>query len=188
MNEGGRLAEYDVSSDALVAQLGASSVGVGGFSLGVAEGHATGEGEVYVGASGEGVSVLGVGVCGTVECATAQGEWKGTDTPNGSFIYNEGGEQVGLMEGLAVDNSSSPTDWAKGDVFVATTSNYTGANLNVDVVDVFKPEAGGKEKYVTQLTGESVGGESFEPRTRDFGSGAVAVSEASGDVMVVNQG
>ena len=73
-------------------------------------------------------------------------------------------------------------------MFVTTTSNYRGANSNVDVVNVFRPEAGGKEKYVTQLTGESVGGESFEPSTQDYGSGAVAVSEVNGDVMVVNHG
>ncbi len=185
VNEGSRLVEYDVSSDVLVAQLGASSVGVGGFSLGVAEGHATGEGEVYVGASGEAVGVLGVGGCGTVACASLQREWKGVDTPNGSFIYNKSSERVGLMEGVAVDNSTSAADWAKGDVFVATTSNYTGANFNVDVVDVFKPEAGGKEKYVAQLTNESVGGEAFEPFAPG-GSGAVAVSAVNGDVMVVN--
>ncbi len=186
VNEGSRLAEYDASSDALVAQLGASSVGLEGFSLGVAEGHATGEGEVYVGASNEAVGVLGVGGCGTVECATLQQEWKGADTPNKSFIYNEGSEQVGLMEGIAVDNSTSAADWAKGDVFVATTSNYAGANQNVDVVDVFKPEAGGKEKYVTQLTGASIEGEAFEPYAKGGSSGAVAVSPANGDVMVVN--
>ena len=187
VNEGSRIAEYDASTDALVAQLGASSVGLGGFSLGVAEGHATGEGEVYVGASGEGVGVLGVGACGTVACATLQKEWKGADTPNGSFIDNKSSEQVGLMEGVTVDNSTSATDWAKGDVFVATTSNSSGANLNVDVVDVFKPEAGGKEKYVAQLTSESVGGEAFEPFTLAH-SGAVAVSDGNGDVMVINNG
>jgi hypothetical protein len=185
VNEGSRLAEYDASSDALVAQLGASAVGLGGFTLGIAEGHATGEGEVYVGASGEGVSVLGVGGCGTVACATLQREWKGADTPNGSFIYNKSSEQVGLMEGIAVDNSTSAADWAKGDVFVATTSDYTGANQNVDVVDVFKPEADGKEKYVAQLTNESIQGEAFEPYAKG-GSGAVAVSAVNGDVMVVN--
>jgi hypothetical protein len=179
VNEGSRLAEYDASSDALVSQLLPSSVGLEGFGFGVAVGHGTGETEMYTGTSGEAIGVLGVGSCGTVECAVLQKEWKGTDTPNKSFIYNESGEQVGNIRNLAIDNSASSADWAKGDVFVSTSTNYRGANQNVDVVDVFKPEAGGGEKYVTQLSGALLGGEPFEP-------GSVAVSEVDGDVLVVN--
>jgi hypothetical protein len=187
VNEGARLVEYDASTDAFIAELPASQVGLSGFSAGIAVGHAAGETELYVGASGEAIGVLGIGACGTVACATLQGEWSGTDTPNGSFIYNENKVGVGGITGVAVDGSTSASDWAKGDVFVSTVSGYSGANLNVDVVDVFQPEAGGKEKYVAQLTNASIGGERFEPYGFS-GEGSVAVSGVNGDVAVVNQG
>jgi WD40-like Beta Propeller Repeat len=192
VNEGSRLAEYNASSDVPAGELPASKVALAGFgftgiagsSLGIAVGHATGETELYVGTgSTETVGVLGVGACGTLECATLQGEWSGADTPNGSFVKN-GSETEGTIGGVAVDNSSSVADWAKGDVFVSTFNIY-GNDPNVDVVDVFKPEAGGKEEYVTQLNSASVGGESFVPHTIGTAE-AVAVSEVNGDVMVVN--
>jgi hypothetical protein len=184
VNEGTRLVEYDAATDAFIAELPASQVGLSGFSAGIAVGHATGETELYVGAGGEAIGVLGIGACGTVACATLQSEWKGEDTPNGSFVDNENKEGVGGISGVAVDGSTSASDWAKGDVFVSATSN-SGANPTMDVVDVFTPEAGGKEKYITQLTNASVGGEPFEPYAF-FNQGTVVVSELSGDVMVVN--
>ncbi len=184
VNEGGQLVEYDASSDALVAQLSAASLGLEGFSAGVA----VSGGEVYVGVSGDAVLVLGIGACGTVECATVRGEWKGAKTPNGSFVENESGEQEGTINGVAVDNSTSATDWAKGDVFVAVESG----NSNLDVVDVFDPKAakapGEEPPLVAQLTSASVDGEPFEPEIFFAGSGeTVAVSGVNGDVMVVNQ-
>ncbi len=182
VNEGGRLAEYDASSDALLAQLSASSLGLEGFSSGVA----VSGGEVYVGVSRDAVAVLGIGACGTVECATVQGEWKGAKTPNGSFVDNESGEQAGTINGVAVDNSTSATDWAKGDVFVAVR----GSSSNLDVVDVFDPKAaqapGEEPPLVAQLTSASVENGPFEPNTFG-GSDVMAVSSANGDVMVANE-
>ncbi len=87
-------------------------------------------------------------------------EWKGEDTPSGSFS--------GAL--VAVDRSTSLSDPAAGDVYVA--------NRFGNAVDVFKPEAGGKEEYVTQLTGEGAPSEPFQPIN-------VTVDEANGDVLVV---
>jgi hypothetical protein len=184
VDEGSRLAEYDASSDALLAQLSPSSVGLPGFT-GIAAGQAGGETQLYARAGaqlgGEGIAVLGVGACGTVECASVKGQWSGAGTPAGSFFPNENGFTA-LFTGVAVDNSASLTDWAKGDVFVATLWQYRGEGLDTDVVDVFKPADnanGYKEEYVTQLNASSVGGETFEPED-------VAVSEVNGDVIVDN--
>jgi hypothetical protein len=91
------------------------------------------------------------------------GEWYGEDTPSGSFENTS----------VALDSSTSLSDPAAGDVYVA--------DLSHGVVDVFRPEAGGKEKYLTQLTGEGTPpGEPFAPKK-------VAVDEANGNVLVVNQ-
>ncbi len=93
------------------------------------------------------------------------GEWTGADTPSGSF--------KGAFT-IAVDNSTSLSDPAAGDVYLADSGH--------SVVDVFKPEPGGKEKYLTQLTGEGTPAGAFGEPTQ------VAVDEANGDVLVADEG
>lgn len=126
--------------------------GVGGFSLAV--NHATGE--VYAS-------------FGEVNVFSAAGEhlatWRGEDTPSKSFGDREGS--------VAMDNSTNPSDPAAGDVYVSDGGDR--------VVDVFKPEPGGKEKYLTQLTGAGTPGGSFAfPRD-------ISVDTATGNLLVVDQ-
>ena len=75
---------------------------------------------------------------------------------------------------VAVDESTSLTDWAKGDTF-----EVVGAGRTIGgVVDVFEPEGGGKRKLVGQLTGTSPS-EPFE-----FLQPLVAINDTNGDVIV----
>ncbi|HEY5193987.1 MAG TPA: hypothetical protein VIJ39_08990 [Solirubrobacteraceae bacterium] len=70
---------------------------------------------------------------------------------------------------VAVDESTSLTDWARGDTYEVIPSE--------NVVDVFEPEAGGKRKLVAQLKGNSPS-EPFEFVIN------VAVDSANGYVIV----
>ncbi|HWX44627.1 MAG TPA: NHL repeat-containing protein [Solirubrobacteraceae bacterium] len=149
---------FDAGTGAFVSQF-EQAPGLPGQPSGVAVGHATGEPLVYVGDKSG--SPLGVDVF-SADGAHLTG-WNGADTPEGNF----GAEGV---RGLAVDNSNSLSDWAAGDVYVRGRS----------VVDVFKPEAGGAEKYVTQLTGVSPG-EPFKSPEQ------VAIDESNGDVLVADE-
>jgi hypothetical protein len=76
---------------------------------------------------------------------------------------------------VAVDESTSLTDWAKGDVYEVVG----GGKPSGDVVDVFEPEAGGKRKLVAQLTGTS-------PSKPFEYLGVVAVNNLNGDLIVNN--
>jgi hypothetical protein len=127
--------------------------------LGLAVGQSAGEPEpdLYVAEYNGGAAV---GVYG--ESGTKLGAWSGAETPAKSF---------GVISHVAADNSQSLTDWAAGDVYVSDPEH--------GVVDVFKPAAGGKEKYVAQLTGPGPG-EAFT------NLGQVAVNAANGDVLVVD--
>ena len=102
-----------------------------------------------------------------------QGTWNGADTPLKTFSTENG------ITGVAVDNSEDLFDWAAGDVYVALGAQREAGTgrCRKNVVDVFKPEAGGGEKYVGQLPG---------PHGGDFGPGdhSIAVDEANGDVIV----
>ena len=89
--------------------------------------------------------------------------WTGADTPQTNFGFGYS------LVGIGVDNSTSLTDWAAGDIYVADSEQK--------LVDVFKPEAGGKEKYVTQITGTA-------PGTPFVRLDCIAVSSATGDVLV----
>ncbi len=166
--------EFNASSGKWELQLEHIGDGYGYDEVyGVAAGLSTGEREVYV-TAGETVAVFGL-------AGKLQATWTGADTPGGSF--------KGYASGLAVDSSTSALDEHEGDVYVGTSGG---------VVDVFEPQAGGKEKYVTQLTGTCpiegtvVGaatceGEEIVP----FGSGEerevrVAVDPANGDVLVAD--
>ncbi len=133
---------------------------------GVVVGHSTGEAQLYVAGDiyPEGKPLGGVAVL------TPQGSlksvWNGADTPAGSFGCFECGGPVSL----AVDDSTSLTDSAAGDVYVEDERN--------NVVDVFKPQAGGGEKYVTQLTGPEPPSVLFPHLT------SIAVDQTNGDVIV----
>jgi hypothetical protein len=128
---------------------------------GIAFGSAAGEMEMYLGQRlfpplGDiaGVNVFAAGSCGKLECATLQKElWRGAAAPS-PF---EG------VSGVAVDHSTSPGDWASGDVFVVATANGEG------VVDVFEPRSDHEEHYVGQVTGTL---------------GPIAVSGFNGDLVV----
>lgn len=151
--------EYDFTSQ-LPPQSGPGQT----RDAGIAFGSAAGEVEMYLGqrlfppfGDTTGVNVFTVGSCGNLECATLQKElWRGAGAPS-PF------EDVG---GVAVDHSTSPGDWASGDVFVAATAN------GESVVDVFEPQSDHEEHYVEQVTGRP---------------GPIAVSGFNGDMVVGDQ-
>jgi hypothetical protein len=153
----GRFDAFEASSGAFVSQLSLQG-GPGELERGIALGGSTGETELYAGSGAGVVGVFGDGPCGSLECATLQKEWTGADTPSGSF---------GIILDVAVDHSLG----GGGDVFVDASSG--------SAIDVFRPEAGGKEEYVGQLTGTSPS-EPFAFPTK------VAVSGFNGDVVVLD--
>jgi hypothetical protein len=144
-----RIDEFDTSTHAFLKQFDHPAAPVYAAQFGIAVGHATGEPQVYVGAGGE---TSGVVVPFDAEGHQLGSPWVGEDTPAGSFSGQEGG---GHLESVAVDNDSTTLlgDWAAGDVLVETRSQAFHRFPAVNVIDVFKSEAGGKEKYITQLTG-----------------------------------
>ncbi len=114
---------------------------------GIALGSAASEPEMYIG-SPAGLSAFTVGSCALLECTTFQKLWEGTAAPS-PF---EG------VSGVAVDHSTSPGDWASGDVYVNTGG----------VIDIFEPQAGEEGEYKEQITGTS---------------GPIAVSGFNGDLI-----
>jgi hypothetical protein len=132
----------------------------------IAFGTITGETELYLGTKEENglkegeVAIFGVGSCKNLECATLQNEIKGT--PGGSF-----GSEV---EDVAVDESSSPMDWAKGDIFIVPEKNFAG-----NVIDIFKPLPGGGAEYKTAIQNLTKQAE------------RIAISEFSGDIVVLEK-
>ena len=139
---------------------------------GIAFGTAAGETEMYLGQEEHGIGVFGVSLsCGSLtslECTSLQKEWTGETVPSppGSF------ERV---TDVAVDHSTSPGDWASGDVFVDDARG--AAALGHNVIDIIEPQAGGQEKYITDVTGPS--------QTEHFGEPtSIAVSGDNGDLVV----
>jgi hypothetical protein len=160
-----RVDEFNAESGAFLSQL-PQVAGVEELRHGIAVGHATGEAQIYVVGeeSGEGV-VLVFDAAGHL-----LGKWTGADTHSTAFGCVLCG---GDAPRVAVDNSTSLGDWAAGDVYVSDTPN--------DVVDVFRPESGGKEKLVTELTGASAG-KPFK------GPAGIAASGFNGDLLVLDEG
>jgi hypothetical protein len=154
-----RVDKYNSATGAFISQFAHSQSNHNQY-LDVAVGHLASEPEpqVYL-AEYEGGPSVGV----YSESGAKQATWTGAETPAKSW--------GGLIYSLAVDNSASLTDWAAGDVYVADVANK--------VVDVFHPEAGGKEKYVTQLKGTSLSEPFSSPE-------AVTVNETNGDVVVID--
>jgi hypothetical protein len=144
VGEDGRVDEFNASGG-FVSQL----LGPGAES--VAVGHANGEAQLY--ASGRTAPGREVSVFDLMTKAQI-GAWTGAGTPSGSFgLY-------GGIRDVAVDNSSDLADEARGDVYVADAAirpcvapGCAFPPQDEEAVDVFEPQAGGEEKYVTQLTG-----------------------------------
>lgn len=162
------LNRFNASSGAFISQFPkVSSL----FSLkhGVAVGHATGESEVYV--AGDEPSEEGSkGVVAVFDTAgTLKSVWNGANTPSKTFGCLGCGRAEGGL--VAIDNSSNPTNG--GDVYVASPVQ--------GVVDIFKPEAGGKEpeQVVGQLTGTEPGVPFADPT-------GVVVDGSSGNVLVID--
>ena len=134
--------------------------------LGVAVGHLAGEPEpqLYVAEYDSGGPGPAVGVYSTA--GVRKGTWTGAETLAGPF---------GVIFTVAVDDSTSLTDWAAGNAYVPVGSQK--------VVDVFKPVAGGAEKYVTQLTGTCATPASCTENTFNAPR-QVVVDSANGDVLV----
>ncbi len=159
---GFRVEEFNATTGKHISQFAFATPGSGADYLAVAVGHLAGEPEpqVYLSEEAEsGGSSIGV----YSESGAKLASWTGAEMPAKSLSH--------FVTGLAVDNSTSLADSAAGDVYAA--------DPGAGVVDVFKPQIGGKEKYVTQLTGTSP--------TEPFNFAnqlAVAVNNVNGDVMV----
>jgi hypothetical protein len=187
VEETGRLDKFQdesaLTSDPFLSQLPAQGA-VADLDYGVALGSSTGEPEMYVGARAASglessvVAVFGSGSCSFLGCTSLQSVWNGSDTPSGSFA-EVAGSVVGEVRDVAVDHSAAATDWAQGDVFVATHSKFTGSDPQFNVVDIFHPKVDGGEEYMTELTGRS-------PSEPFSGPEEVAVSGFNGDVVVVD--
>jgi hypothetical protein len=148
--------EFDSSGSFVSPQIGGGILSEQ-YGRNVAVNHATGE--VYVADSEQDV-VYAFSAAGVL-----LETWRGADTPNGSF----GGGFVHV----AMDNSTSLSDPMAGEVYVSDSSQHK-------VVDVLKPEAGGKEKYLTQLTGVGAPSGFSSPFE-------LAVNEANGELLVANR-
>ena len=178
---GSRVDEFDATSGAFASpQLREEEV-VSHLETGVAVGHLTGEEEVYVGAGREGEDVVAVfGPDGKL-----QHVWSGANTPNKSFTQSAG-QRLGVLTGVAVDSSTGGE--ASGDVYVVTFGDSQAFN----VVDVFRPVAGGAEppEVVSQLTGtcETPGTSCSGGEVVPFNSpSGVAVSGFNGNVFVTDR-
>jgi hypothetical protein len=168
--ESTRVDEFGAETGVFEAQL-AQAPSLGELDRGVAVGHVTGAREVYAASSG----ALGVfGPSGDLQDA-----WTG---------FSEGGAE---LNGVAVDNTTgSLTDWAAGDVYVASGVEG-GGGLNV--VDVFVPLAGGAQPAspVVQLRGTcatpGMSCSTAEQEEHAFvDPTGVSVAQGSGELLVID--
>jgi hypothetical protein len=168
-----RIDEFAAATGAFISQPITSPAGVSFTAAdgpaGVAIGHATGESELYVGER----TSQGTAVAVYSESGTLEGTWTGAETPAGAFAATG---SLSEREDVAVDNSTDPLDEHKGDVYVSYCSEAKGSGSSV--VDIFHPEADGKEHYVGQIIGASPS-EPFKCVRR------MAVDSATGDVIVI---
>jgi hypothetical protein len=165
-----RVDEFDAATGAFLAQPIVNpehvAFGVGSdATAGVAVGHAAGKTQVYLGERTSGVPAVGV----YSESGALTATWTGVATPAGSFSSEE--------LDVAIDDSTDALDEDKGDVYVASHGQFGAPG----VVDVFHPEADGKEHYVGQITGPS-------PSKPFANVNKVAVNAANGDVAVLAEG
>ncbi len=155
-----RVDRFDATTGAFLSQFAHAKEDAPEY-LGVALGHLAGASEPQAYLAEFEAGLGRVGVYG--ESGTKLGSWTGAETPAGSF---------GVLFGVAVDDSTSLTDWAAGDVYVPDEQHK--------VVDVFHPEADGKEHYVTQLPAPEPGGVAVPFSAPQ----KVAVDAATGEVLV----
>ncbi len=146
--EGSRVDEFNASTGECIGQLKYPGTTEKTYRGGIAIGHSTGEREAYVGLSeyviGEERTPGVVAVFGP--SGVVQHVWTGANTPDGSFA-NSGPGGHRDINGVTVDEARSLSDWASGDIIVATEHG---------LIDVFKPVAGGAEpptEDVWQLKG-----------------------------------
>ncbi len=171
-----RVDELSAATGACVSQLPPAQLsGLAESDKGIALADVGAETELYLGALERGtsrpvVAAFGVGPCGNLGCASLQAMWTGADTPAGRFgeEHRGGGE----VDDVALDASTSSSDWAAGDVFVLANGPTAG------VVDIFKPEVAGGEKYVAQVSGTAIG-QPFSSATE-----RMAVSGFNGELAV----
>lgn len=178
--EGARVDEFNASTGACLGQLKYPSANEKLYRGGIAIGHSTGEREAYVGLS-EYASTRGV-VAVFGPSGAVQHVWTGANTPDGSFAHSSPGQHAEI-NGVAADEDHSLSDWASGDVIVATERG---------LVDVFKPTAGGAEpppENVWQLRGTcgTVGTVCSGAGVVAFANPhAVAVDQETGELFVVD--
>lgn len=154
------------SSNAFKTQAGSGFLS-GGYTRGVAVDDATGD--IYVGDSNHSeVFVMKPDGKGGYEGLSPA--WTGTNSKAGTF----GGGCCYVY--TAVDNSTSPSDEHKGDVYVLSTQN---------AVDIFKPKPSGPEEA---QEGEFIG-ELTAPGGFAFGEkDGLTVDGATGEVYVADPG
>jgi hypothetical protein len=168
-----RLDRFDGSSGAFVAQFPQGPASLSYLYSGLAVGHSTGAGEVYVGGD-ESVEGETKGVVAVFSTAgVLQNVWRGTPGGGGPQSERFGCFECAGPGSVAVDDSGS-LSWAAGDVYVADRAHAA--------VDVFKPLAGGGEEYVTRLDAGSTSGVlSGEPVS-------VAVNRSNDEVLIAENG
>lgn len=139
---------------------------------GIAIGHVDGGAQVYVGAAQEVGASSAAGVVSVFDGQSGDfvETWSGAGTPEAHSFGERGVQDVAVDGGPDLDS---------GDVFVADDATRGSGPLDERVVDVFKPEAGGGEHYVGQITGPALGEHFDNPL-------AVTVSGFNGDVLVVD--
>ncbi len=101
--------------------------------------------------------------------------WTGAGTPAKSLRE---------VEDIAVDNSSSLSDWAAGDVYAYVP--IVNEHESTVAVYVFHPGPNGEEQYVTSLPEPEPEPGVHVPLSTGFESGSIAVDEANGDVLVMD--
>jgi hypothetical protein len=164
-----RVDEFDAASGAFIEQLTSAESAPHYGEYGIAVAHVGGQSQIYMGESlNPAETAPAVGVFG--EAGGAESTWTGAGTPAGSF-----GEGERQFVHVATDNSASPADEHAGDLFVSVSAQHA--------IDIFQPAADGEEHYVGQIDAADIAG---WPSGAPFEPGKLAVSEATGDVVVLN--
>ncbi len=163
-----RIDKFDAATGAFLAQFPQVGSPLELLHQGLAVGHAGGKARVYVGGD-EQTEAGANGIVAVFDAATGalQKVWTGVGAPSKERF---GCFECRHLSDVAVDNSG--VGWAAGDVYVTDPEH--------GVVDIFEPETGGGEKFVTQLRGISPS----EPFNAPYG---VQVEEGSGDVLVADR-
>jgi hypothetical protein len=117
--------------------------------------------------------MLSCGLCGNLAFAGVPAQaavihkYLSQESPAAYTPFNQ-------VTGIAVDNSTNPADWAKGDVYEAGVENK--------VVDVFRPTGGGERELVAQL--QVPNGNLYNVAVNDL-TGEVITWDANGGALDV---